>query len=145
MAEAGTFAPDDLAAAAQRMRELDICMLSTTGPEGVSTRPMSNNAQVEYDGDTWFFAPRDSKAVREIRAQPSVGLGYIASERATWIAIEARAEIVDDEAQKRQRWFDDLDRWFTDGPDDPDVVLIRASAIRIRAWSPDGDLDVRRA
>lgn len=145
MTQSGTFAPDDLAAIAQRMRDLDICMLSTTGEDGVATRPMSNNGQVEYDGDTWFFARRDSAKVREIEAEPAVGLGYIASERATWIAIEAVAEIVDEPAEKRARWFEDLRQWFENGPDDPEVVLIRASATRVRAWGQDGDLDVRRA
>ena len=145
MPPAGSFPPRDLAAIAQRMRELDICMLSTTRADGVATRPMSNNGQVEYDGDTWFFARRDSAKVGEIEAEPGVGLGYIASQRATWIAIEAQAEIVDDAGEKRDRWFEDLRRWFENGPDDPAVVLIRASATRIRAWSPDGDVDVRRA
>ena len=145
MAQTGTFSPDDLAAVAERMRELDICMLTTRADEGVATRPMSNNAQVEYDGDTWFFAPRDSAMVREIEADPAVALGYIATERGTWIAIEAVAAIDDDPSHKRDRGFEDLSRWFEDGPDDPEVVLIRATATRIRAWGGDTDLDVRRA
>jgi general stress protein 26 len=145
MAPTGSFAPADLATLAERMRDLDICMLSTASADGVATRPMSNNGQVEFDGDTWFFARRDSAKVREIEAEPAVGLGYIASERATWIAIEAEAEIVDDVAEKRERWFEDLRRWFEHGPDDPEVVLIRAAATRVRAWGEDGDLDIRRA
>jgi general stress protein 26 len=138
------FTRDDLRAVAQRMRDLDICMLSTTGDGGIETRPMSNNGQVEYDGDTWFFARRDSAKVRQIEADPQVGMGYIATERGTWLAIEAEAEIVDDAEAKRERWFEELRRWFEDGPDDPEVVLIRATATRIRAWGSDGDLDVRR-
>ena len=145
MAPTGSFAPADLATLAERMRELDICMLSTTSADGIATRPMSNNGQVEFDGDTWFFARRDSAKVREIEAEPAVGLGYIASERATWIAIEAEAEIVDDVEEKRERWFEDLRRWFENGPDDPEVVLIRTAATRVRAWGEDGDLDIRRA
>jgi general stress protein 26 len=145
MAQTGTFRPDDLAAVAERMRELDICMLTTRADDGIATRPMSNNAQVEYDGDTWFFAPRDSAMVREIEADPAVALGYIATDRGTWIAIEAVAAIDDDATHKRERWFEDLGRWFEDGPDGPEVVLIRATATRIRAWGGDTDLDVRRA
>jgi|tagenome__1003787_1003787.scaffolds.fasta_scaffold19723298_2 general stress protein 26 len=138
------FAPDDLRAVAQRMRDLDICVLSTSGDRGIETRPMSNNGQVEYDGDTWFFARRDSAKVRQIEAHAQVGMGYIATERGTWLAIEADAEIVDDAEAKRERWFEELRRWFPDGADDPEVVLIRATATRIRAWGRDGDLDVRR-
>jgi general stress protein 26 len=145
MAQTGSFAPDDLAAVAERMRDLDICMLTTRSDDGLATRPMSNNGQVEYDGDTWFFARRDSAKVREIEADPSIALGYIATERGTWIAIEAEATIEDDADEKRARWFEDLRRWFEDGPDDPEVVLIRAAATRVQAWGRDGDLDVRRS
>ena len=145
MAQTGTFRPDDLAGVAERMRALDICMLSTRTEDGIATRPMSNNAQVEYDGDTWFFARRASAVVREIETDPTVALGYIATERGTWIAIDAEAAIDDDPSHKRERWFEELRRWFENGPDDPEVVLIRATASRIRAWGGDTDLDVRRA
>ena len=145
MAQTGTFRPDDLATVAERMRELDICMFSTRTDDGIATRPMSNNAQVEYDGDTWFFARRASAVVREIETDPTVALGYIATERGTWIAIDAEAAIDDDANHKRERWFEELRRWFENGPDDPEVVLIRATAMRIRAWGGDTDLDVRRA
>ena len=46
---------------------------------------------------------------------------------------------------EQERWFDDLERWFENGPDDPEVVLIRAAASRVRGWSKDGEVDVRRA
>ncbi len=37
------------------MRDLDFCML-TTGTGVLTSRPMSNNGDVEYDGDSWFYA-----------------------------------------------------------------------------------------
>ena len=100
------FAPDDLRAIAQRMRDLDICMFMTRDGDAVATRPMSNNGQVEFDGDTSVLRERDSAKVRQIEAEPAVGIGHIATERGTWVAMEAEAEIVDDEAEKRERWFE---------------------------------------
>jgi general stress protein 26 len=140
----GTFAPDDLAAVAALMRDLDICTLATRDGDGLAARPMSNNGQVEYDGDTWFFARRDSAKVRQVEANPAVALGYTATERGTWIAIEGTASIDDDPDHKRERWFDDLARWFPDGPDDPEVVLIHTTATRIRAWGRDQEIDITR-
>ena len=139
-----SFAPDDLRAIAERMRDLDICMLTTREGDGLATRPMSNNGQVEFDGDTWFFAERDSAKVRQIEEDASVALGYVATERGTWVSVEADAEIVHDDGEKRDRWFEDLRQWFPDGPEADAVVLIRARATRVRAWGRDGDLDVRR-
>jgi general stress protein 26 len=140
----GTFADTDLEAVAQRLRDLDICILTTRSEDGLGARPMSNNGQVEWDGDTWFFARRDSAKIREIEADPAVTLGYVATERGTWVAIEADAEIVDDEDEKQERWFEDLRQWFPGGPEDPEVVLIRARANRVRAWGDGDELDVRR-
>jgi general stress protein 26 len=143
--EAATFAGGHLSAVAALMRDLDICILVTRDGERLNGRPMSNNGQVEYDGDTWFFASRDSTKVREIGADPRVELGYVATERGTWISIEADATIDDDVEHKRERWFEDLRRWFPDGPEADDVVLIRAAAQRIRAWGGEQDLDLRRS
>ena len=139
------FAPDDLRAVAERMRDLDVGILTTRDGDRLTSRPMSNNGQVEYDGDTWFFAPRDGGAARQIQADPSVGLGYSATERGIWVAMDADAEIDDDPDHKRERWFDALKQWFPNGPEDPNVVLIRVRATRVRAWGRDGDIDVRRA
>ena len=138
------FDSDQLKPVAEALRDLDICMLTTRSGDSLRSRPMSNNRQVEYDGDTWFFAFRDSRLAQEIEASPRIALSYASNEGGTWIAMEADAELVDDENEKRERWFDDLERWFTNGPDDPKVTLIRASATRIRSWGATGDLDLRR-
>jgi general stress protein 26 len=143
--EAAAFAGGDLSAVAALMRDLDICILVTRDGERLNGRPMSNNGQVEYDGDTWFFADRASTKVREIGADPRVDLAYVATERGTWISIEADATIDDDVATKREHWFEDLRRWFPDGPEADGVVLIRATARRIRAWGGEQDLDLRRS
>ena len=144
MTTTAAFAPDDLRAVAERMRDLDIGILTTRDGDGLASRPMSNNRQVEYDGDTWFFAPREGGMVRQIEADPIVALGYSATERGVWVAVDAEAEIDDDPGHKRERWFEELRQWFPDGPEDPGVVLIRVRAQRVRAWGRDGDLDVRR-
>ena len=134
----------DLPAIAELLARLDICMLTTRTDDGaLHGRPMSNNGAVEYDGDSWFFASADSRKVREIEADPNVELAFIDSREATWINVEGIATIVrDDVAAKRRLWLDDLERWFTDGPDDPSVVLIKVRARHIDAWSKAGETTV---
>lgn len=143
--ERSAFTADELKPVAEALRDIDICMLTTRSQEGLHNRPMSNNRQVEYDGDTWFFAFRDSRLAREIQADPRIALGYAANDRGVWLAMEADAELVNDADEKRERWFDELDRWFPNGPEDENVTLIRASATRIRSWGATGDLDIQAA
>jgi len=45
-----------LAELSEKMRDIDFCMLTTHGANGaIASRPMSNNREVDYDGDSWFF------------------------------------------------------------------------------------------
>lgn len=131
----------DVTFVAGLLRKLDICMMVTRTDDGLRGRPMSNNGEVEWDGDNWFFAARDSRKVVEIDADPSVELAFIDTPNGTWINIEGRATVVrDDPERKRQLWQKDLERWFENGPDDEGVVLIKVSARHIDAWAGERDL-----
>src|SRR3954463_6632288 len=66
-----------LADIAAKMRDLDFCMLSTHTESGaIAARPMSNNREVDYDGDSWFFTREDADMVDEIAADPHVGITF---------------------------------------------------------------------
>jgi general stress protein 26 len=137
----------DLESVARLLAKLDICILTTRASSGeLHGRPMSNNGEVEYDGDSWFFAFGDSRKVTEIEGDPHVQLAFIDTPNGTWINVEGEAEIVrDDVDRKRQLWLEDLERWFPEGPEDPNVVLIKVRARHIDAWAGEQDysFDVR--
>ena len=138
----------DLEAVARLLAKLDIGMLTTRADDGtLHGRPMSNNGAVEYDGDSWFFAEDGSRKVTEIEGDPAVELGFIDSAAATWVNVEGEASILrDDVERKKALWLEDLERWFPNGPEDPNVVLIKVRAKHIDAWSRDGawQIDVAR-
>ncbi|WP_454280452.1 pyridoxamine 5'-phosphate oxidase family protein [Sphingomonas sp. Marseille-Q8236] len=124
----------------KKMAKLDFAMLGTTSSTGTMTaRPMSNNGDVGYDGDSYFFAYGSSRKVAEIRAQPEVSLSYTGAAGMLggpplFIAIEGRATLIQDRARFEEHWTKDLDRYFPDGIDTPDVVMIQVHAERIRYW-----------
>ena len=120
---------------AELIKDIDICMFVTRADGTVRGRPMSNNRRVEYDGDSWFFSYRETPKLREIEADPTVELAYVGTDRGAWVSIEGTAEVVEDPDRKRALWEDSLEQWFTDGPDDDDVVLLKVRAERIHAWA----------
>jgi general stress protein 26 len=125
---------------AERLKAIDTCMLATRGDDGeLHARPMSNNGQVEWDGSSWFFAPADGRLVAEIRRDPSAVATYRAEDRFAWVALSGRAELVDDADTKRRNWLPELERWFPNGPDDPNVALIRVDATGAQWWTEQGD------
>ena len=87
---------EDLAEVAALIADIDICMLVTKSEDGLRGRPMSNNRNVEYDGDSWFFASRDGLHVTDIEADPAVALAYMHTERGIWISIEGDATVSDE-------------------------------------------------
>lgn len=120
------------------MRDLDFCML-TTGSGRLTSRPMSNNGDVEYDGDSWFYAYEDSAKIRDIEQDPAVGLTFtegksLLGKPGLFIAIDGRAELIRDQAQFEAHWTKSLELWFPQGTETPGMILIKVHAERIRYW-----------
>ncbi|MFW8587949.1 pyridoxamine 5'-phosphate oxidase family protein [Rhizobium beringeri] len=123
-----------------QLKKIDFCMLSTNAGSGrISARPMSNNGDVEYDGDSWFFSYEDSRKITEIEGIDTVSLTFTAppnllGKPGIFIAVEGVASLVRDKAALEEHWIPDLERWFPEGVDTPGIVLIKVSASSIRYW-----------
>ncbi|MGO8151745.1 pyridoxamine 5'-phosphate oxidase family protein [Rhizobium leguminosarum] len=123
-----------------QLKKIDFCMLSTNAGSGrISVRPMSNNGDVEYDGDSWFFSYEDSRKITEIEGIDTVLLTFTAppsllGKPGIFIAVEGLASLVRDKAAFKEHWVPDLERWFPEGADTPGIVLIKVSASSIRYW-----------
>lgn len=130
-----------LAELAEIMKDIDFAMLSTHTQNGaIASRPMSNNRQVDYDGDNWFFACEDTRLIDDIRANPDVGLGFqgkagLLGMKPVFVSIEGRAELIKDKAQFEAHWTTDLDLWFKEGVDTPGLTLIKVHGIRAHYWN----------
>jgi general stress protein 26 len=135
-----TYGREAIPEIAELIKDIDICMFATRSADGeLHARPMSNNGRVEWDGDSWFFAPADGRLVGEIRRNPEAVTTYRADDRFAWVALSGRAEIVEDAERKRQLWLDELERWFRNGPDDPNVALVRVASTAAQWWTEKGD------
>jgi general stress protein 26 len=129
-----------LADIAGKMREIDFAMLSTRTANGaIAGRPMSNNREVDFDGDAWIFTCDETRMVEDIDRDPRVGLAYQGTAgalgfRPFFVAVEGRAELIRDKAEFRAHWTSGLDRWFEEGVDTPGLVLIKVCAERLHYW-----------
>jgi general stress protein 26 len=131
----------DLSDIAEKMKGIDIAILSThTGDGEIASRPMSNNGDVTYAGDSYFFTYEEARCVSDIEGDPKVALGYskpggLFSGGGVYIAVEGSAELIRDRAAFQQHWTSDLDRWFDRGVDTPNLVLIKVRARRVTCWN----------
>jgi general stress protein 26 len=119
---------------AKAMRHIDIAILSSVTATGaVAGRPMSNNRDVDFDGDSYFFANDGTDVATQIAANPQVGLGYQGHHN-LYISVSGKAELVREKAAFEAHWTKDLDKWFEDGVDTPGLVLIHVKAAKLEYW-----------
>ncbi|MES2957462.1 MAG: pyridoxamine 5'-phosphate oxidase family protein [Pseudomonadota bacterium] len=128
---------------AKAMGDIDFAMLTTRAEDGrMTSRPMSNNGEVEYDGDSFYFTWDHSQMVKDIAAEANVGLTLqgrkgLLGAPPLFVAVEGLAEVIRDKAAFAAHWNSDMNRWFKQGADTPGVVMIKVRAALVRYW--DGD------
>lgn len=140
--------PKTLTDIADALKQIDFAMLSTRTENGmIGARPMSNNRQVDYDGDSWYFTTDDTRMVDDIAADPNVSLGFqgkagLLGLRPLFVAIEGRAVLIRDKAMFEDHWTSGLDRWFRQGVDTPGLVLIKVQGVRAHYWDGEDEGEI---
>ncbi len=136
------------------MREIDFCTLATRTADGaIASRPMSNNRNVDYDGDSWFFTYDDRQMIRDIESDAHVGATYMGDpgvmglfgKPGLFIHVEGQASLVRDRASFQVHWEKGLDRWFPQGPATASLIMVRVTARRIHYWDGMEEGDVALA
>ncbi len=125
----------------KKMADIDFAMLTTKTKLGqLSSRPMSNNGEVDFDGDSYYFTWEDSRMTSDIERDPLVGLTFQGSKGLLgkpplFVSVEGEAELIRDKALFTVHWTPELDHWFKDGIDTPGVTMIKVRAKRVHYWA----------
>jgi general stress protein 26 len=138
----------DLEHLARKMRAIDFVTLFTRTETGaLAGRPTSNNGEVEYDGDSWFFTYDDTRTVRDIEADPHASLACqgapgLLGKPPVFITVTGRASVIRERARFAAFWRKDLERWFPQGIDTPGMVLLKVTAERLHWWDGEDDGEI---
>jgi general stress protein 26 len=105
--------------------DVDICLFTTNLTEiPLSTRPMSTQ-KVEEDGTMWFFSEKDSEKNLHIKKDSRVQLFYASRNSSEFLSIYGKASIIKDDNKARELWSPMVKTWFQEGPEDPNLTLIK--------------------
>ena len=116
------------------MKAIDFCMMTTVDGNGtMHSRPMSNNKEVEYEGESYFFSYGDTTKVRDINHSPLTSLTY-QGEDGWFIHVYGESHLIEQKGRMEEHWSDDLNAWFPDGLDTDGLVMIRVKANNIHYW-----------
>ena len=139
-----------LADLSKKLADIDFVMLLTRTEDGdLAGRPMSNNGDVEYDGDSWFFAYDDTRTVSDIQRETRVSMSAqgakgLLGKPPFFLHVEGDASLIRDKAAFQAHWTKGLDRWFPQGVDTHGLILIQVHARRLHWWDgeDEGELKV---
>ncbi len=119
---------------ARDMGRIDFAMLTMrTDGDQLATRPMSNNGEVEWRGDSYYFSYDSARTVADIQRDPHVALSFqgkpgLLGKPPLFVAVEGDAQIVRDKNAFAEHWTDELERWFPQGIDTPSCRQSMVSA-----------------
>ena len=113
---------------------IEVAMLTTVDSDGtLQSRPMYTQ-EVDANGTLWFFASRSSQQVSAGETWPLVNVTYAHPAKQRYVSICGHVSAVDDPERRRELWSDFARTCFKDGPDDPDLVLLRVDVEHLDFW-----------
>ena len=124
----------DIAKLAERIKGVEIAMLTTAMPTGkLRSRPMATQ-QTEFDGTLWFFTDSESAKVHEVAGDSHVNVSYADVDGNRYISVTGRAFVIRDVAKMRELWNPILKAWFPKGLDDPHLALLKIEVDEAEYW-----------
>ena len=114
------------------IEQVGICMLTTHSTDGLRARPLE--ARPDRDaGIIWFVTDLRSGKEHEIEAEHDVGLVFVDAKANAYLSITARAQVLRDHAKAAEIWKTTDDMWWQ-GPDDPNVCVLRVRPLTAELW-----------
>ena len=119
-----------------KMTKPALASLATVTADG---RPWTRYVVVKADEEMniWIATFKGSRKTEQIAGNPEVHLvlGVEDMQRAaSWLQIEGKAAILDDQDTKQAVWYDMLEAIFK-GPDDPNYVVCQVKPYRIEYYT----------
>jgi general stress protein 26 len=114
------------------IEKVGVAMLTTHSPDGLRARPLEARSE-RATGLIWFVTDVRSGKEHEIDAEHDVGLVFIDAKAKAYLSITARAEARRDHAKAAEIWKSTDNAWWN-GPDDPNVCVLRVRPITAELW-----------
>lgn len=114
--------------------DIRVAMLTTVDRHGrLCSRPMTTQ-QRPFDGFLWFLTDRRTHTVEDLALHPLVNVSYTQNEDQRYVSCSGEATLVEDRSLVREFWQAPFAVWFPQGPDDPDLVLLRVRVDAADYW-----------
>jgi general stress protein 26 len=128
----------DAREAAARLRSLigdrPVAMVTATDRRFMpASRPLLTQ-QLDDDGVLWFFAPSDGSLALDIETNPRVSATYSDPGRGVYVSLSGYARLIYDPDRIFALWDSRVEAWFTEGPLDPRLAMLRIDIDHAEYW-----------
>lgn len=123
---------------AELIKDVRTVMLTSSEPGHLHSRPMTP-LQLDGQGNIWMFTSREG-----FEGIPgNVNLAFADHDHGSYVSLEGAAQLVDDRQRIHELWTAAAKPWFPDGPDSPDLVLLKVETHEVAYWDSPGSKVVR--
>ena len=120
------------------IKDIRIAMVTTVQADGtLHTRPLAS-LKYENDGQLWFFTNIDSAKVDEVLNDVRTSAAFADTGKDAYVAVSGTADIVNDRHRIHELWTPFAKPWFPDGPDSPNLALLRVHVEQAEYWTSPG-------
>ena len=110
---------------------MNVAMLTTSDDAGaLVSRPMAP-LELDSDGAVWFFTARDSAKTEHLS---TANLVFSNTSNGTYVSLSGRGEIHENKDDIHRLWTVFAKPWFPDGPDSPNLVLLKFIPSMVEYW-----------
>jgi general stress protein 26 len=129
-----------LAHVARLIDGIPIAMLATLEADGaLASRPMAA-LEMDASGAIWFFTDAQSSKVEQLRV---ANLSFTDPAHGTYVSLSGRGEIDTDRGHIERLWTPFAKPWFPDGPDSPNLALLKFTPDSADFWDAPNSRMVR--
>lgn len=130
--------PRDVRGAPKLLRskigDLEIAMVTITDGHYMSASRPLRTQQFDDDGVLWFFVSSEGSVAACLESNQRVNVSYIDPARGIFLSLSGYAHLVFDPDRILALWDDGVLSWFSDGPPDPKLALLRVDVLDAQYW-----------
>jgi len=116
----------------QIIERVGVCMLTTRFAGGLRARPVEARPE-RNAGLIWFVTDLNSAKEHEIEPQADVGLTFVDASAKAYLSVTAHAHVHRDHRKAAEIWKATDNMWWQ-GPDDPNVCVLRVTPVTAELW-----------
>lgn len=113
------------------IENMTVAMLTTADHTGaLVSRPMAPQ-EMDGDGTIWFFTESNSAKTQHLE---TINLSFVHTGHGTYVSLSGHGEIHTNRDHIKRLWTSFAKPWFPDGPDSPNLALLKFIPSAAEYW-----------